>query len=64
MIYFVFEIQFICKDAIFLATTLLWDMNHAGHGIISNKKVLLLKKLLDKARNYSYWKGSLNMGEC
>ena len=48
MIYFVTEIQFICKDGIFLATTLPWDMNHAGHGIISNKKVVILKNCLTK----------------
>lgn len=48
MVYFAIEIQFIWEDGIFLATTLLWDMNHAGHGIISNKKVLLLENYLTK----------------
>ena len=48
MVYFAIEIQFIWVDGIFLATTLLWDMNHAGHGIISNKKVLLLENYLTK----------------
>ena len=48
MVYFAIEIQFIWEDGIFLATTLLWNMNHAGHGIISNKKVLLLENCLTK----------------
>lgn len=54
LIYFEIAITFVCKNCIFCETEgiayfkpiLLWDMNHTGHGIINNKKVLLLKNCL------------------
>lgn len=48
LIYFEIKLNFFQGLYIFLATTLLWNMNHKGRGITNHKKVLLLKKLLDK----------------
>ena len=41
LIYFELKFTLLARIVYVLATTLLWDMNHVGHGTINNKKALL-----------------------